>query len=85
MGGGPIGRIGLVEGAAIRLTASDPGAARWQDRLDRPWGWIAGGCHANRDTVAGLERAGFTLTSLRRFPWGPPSPSRPHVSGAAVP
>lgn len=67
------------------VRSTDPGAARWQDRLDRPWGWIAGGCHANRDTVAGLERAGFTLTSLRRFPWGPPSPSRPHVSGAAVP
>jgi ubiquinone/menaquinone biosynthesis C-methylase UbiE len=24
--------------------------ARWQDRLERPWRWIAGGCHPNRDT-----------------------------------
>lgn len=24
--------------------------ARWQDRLERPWGAVAGGCHPNRDT-----------------------------------
>jgi ubiquinone/menaquinone biosynthesis C-methylase UbiE len=24
--------------------------ARWQDRLERPWGWCAGGCHPNRNT-----------------------------------
>ena len=24
--------------------------ARWQDRLERPWGWFLGGCHPNRDT-----------------------------------
>jgi ubiquinone/menaquinone biosynthesis C-methylase UbiE len=24
--------------------------ARWQDRLERPWGWFVGGCHPNRDT-----------------------------------
>jgi ubiquinone/menaquinone biosynthesis C-methylase UbiE len=24
--------------------------ARWQDRLERPWGWVGGGCHPNRDT-----------------------------------
>ena len=57
--------------------------ARWQDRLRRPWGWVAGGCHPNRDTVANLEAAGFRIETLRRFPWGPPSPARPHVSGSA--
>jgi hypothetical protein len=25
--------------------------ARWQDRLERPWGVIAAGCHPNRDTA----------------------------------
>ena len=24
--------------------------ARWQDRLERPWGFFLGGCHPNRDT-----------------------------------
>ncbi len=24
--------------------------ARWQDRLERPWGRLGGGCHPNRDT-----------------------------------
>jgi ubiquinone/menaquinone biosynthesis C-methylase UbiE len=24
--------------------------ARWQDRLERPWGWFLGGCHPNRHT-----------------------------------
>jgi ubiquinone/menaquinone biosynthesis C-methylase UbiE len=66
------------------VRSQDPRAGRWQDRLDRPWGWIAGGCHPNRDTVANIERAGFTVTELRRFAWGPPSPGRPHVRGTAV-
>ena len=61
-----------------------PGHARWQDRLDRPWGWVAGGCHANRDTVAAIEGAGFEIGRLERFPYGPPSPARPHATGAAV-
>jgi ubiquinone/menaquinone biosynthesis C-methylase UbiE len=25
--------------------------ARWQDRLERPWGVLAAGCHPNRDTA----------------------------------
>jgi ubiquinone/menaquinone biosynthesis C-methylase UbiE len=40
--------------------------ARWQDRLERPWGWVAGGCHPNRDTTATLEAAGFDTGSLVR-------------------
>ncbi|HEU0023285.1 MAG TPA: class I SAM-dependent methyltransferase [Thermoleophilaceae bacterium] len=24
--------------------------AGWQDRVERPWAWVAGGCHPNRDT-----------------------------------
>jgi len=76
----PGGRLLFFE----HVRSTDPSAARWQDRLDRPWGWVAGGCHPNRDTVANIERAGFEVTLLRRFPWGPPSPGRPHVRGAAV-
>jgi ubiquinone/menaquinone biosynthesis C-methylase UbiE len=77
----------LKPGAALlffeHVRSTDPKHARWQDRLERPWGWVAGGCHPNRDTVANLERAGFRIESLERFPWGPSSPARPHVSGAA--
>jgi SAM-dependent methyltransferase len=39
--------------------APDAGVRRWQDRLDRPWGAIAGGCHLNRDIPALLEAGGF--------------------------
>jgi ubiquinone/menaquinone biosynthesis C-methylase UbiE len=38
---------------------------RWQDRLERPWGWFAGGCHPNRDTAATLRAAGFDVTGLQ--------------------
>ena len=50
--------------------------ARWQDRLARPWGWIAGGCHPNRPTAETLAVGGLELESLHRenFPntaWTP--------------
>ena len=54
----PGGRLLFLE----HVRAPDAsGLVRWQDRLERPWGWIAGGCHPNRDTVAaagGLAAAG---------------------------
>ncbi|MFL5796988.1 MAG: class I SAM-dependent methyltransferase [Actinomycetota bacterium] len=66
------------------VRSENPTHARWQDRLERPWGWVAAGCHPNRDTVAAVERAGFRIASLRRFPFGPLQPARPHVSGTAT-
>jgi ubiquinone/menaquinone biosynthesis C-methylase UbiE len=36
----------------------------WQDRLRRPWGWVAGGCHPNRNTAATLAAAGFDTSGL---------------------
>jgi SAM-dependent methyltransferase len=57
---------------------------RWQDRLERPWGFVAGGCHPNRDTVAAVESAGFAFERLDRFDFGPP-PVKPHVAGLARP
>lgn len=44
--------------------APDAGVRRWQDRLDRPWGAIAGGCHLNRDIPALLAAGGFTTREL---------------------
>jgi ubiquinone/menaquinone biosynthesis C-methylase UbiE len=61
---------------------------RWQDRLERPWGWIAGGCHPNRPTDRTLPAAGFELEHLSRgefpesawLPW-----VRPLIVGSARP
>ena len=76
----PGGRLRFYE----HVRAEDPRLARWQDRLERPWGWLVGGCHPNRDTVAAITAAGLRLVQLDRFdlPAMPP-PARPHVLGVA--
>ena len=40
--------------------------AWWQDRLERPWGLVAGGCHPNRATGDLLGEAGFHVERLER-------------------
>ena len=59
--------------------------SRWQDRLERPWGWFGGGCHPNRDTVAALEASPLSVESTDRgtMPKAPPL-VRPLVAGVAV-
>ena len=54
----PDGRLLLIE--HVRDPHS-PRFAGWQDRLERPWGWFAGGCHPNRDTTKTLAEAGFDV------------------------
>jgi SAM-dependent methyltransferase len=58
------------------VRGSTPRMVRWQRAADRTfWPRTFGGCHTARDTVAAIERAGFTLerqralqpTSLPRF------------------
>jgi hypothetical protein len=58
---------------------------RWQDRLERPWGWIAGGCHPNRDTVGSLDASALRVESVERgeMPKAPPL-VKPLVAGVAV-
>jgi len=76
----PGGRLRFYE----HVRASDPRLARWQDRLECPWGWLAGGCHPNRDTVAAITAAGLRLVQLNRFDLkAMPPPARPHVLGVA--
>jgi SAM-dependent methyltransferase len=59
--------------------------ARWQDRLERPWGWFAGGCHPNRDTLAAIRDAGFEMEQAEEFEFNPALVLvRPHASGSAV-
>jgi SAM-dependent methyltransferase len=66
------------------VRAEDPRLVRWQDRLERPWGWLAGGCHPNRDVVAAIAAAGFRVLELDRFDFQIMPPLvRPHVLGVA--
>jgi ubiquinone/menaquinone biosynthesis C-methylase UbiE len=78
----PTGRFVFLE----HVRADDPSLARWQDRLDRPWGWFAGGCHPNRRTLESIETAGFDVVELehRDLP-DIPRLVRPNVLGVAKP
>ncbi len=51
----PGGRLLYIE----HVRSSNPGLASWQDRLERPWGWITGGCHPNRDTASAIAASGL--------------------------
>jgi ubiquinone/menaquinone biosynthesis C-methylase UbiE len=77
----PGGRLLFIE--HVRADAS--GLVRWQDRLERPWGWIAGGCHPNRDTVGSLDASALRVESVEHgeMPKAPPL-VRPLVVGVAV-
>lgn len=58
----------LVPGGSMLFSehgrAPDAGVARWQDRLDRAWGYVAGGCHLNRAIPALITDAGFRMAAL---------------------
>jgi ubiquinone/menaquinone biosynthesis C-methylase UbiE len=43
------------------VRSHEPGLAKWQDRLESPWKFLADGCRCNRDTVAAISAAGFEL------------------------
>jgi ubiquinone/menaquinone biosynthesis C-methylase UbiE len=66
----PGGRLLFLE----HVRSPEPGLARWQDRLEKPWRFLGDGCHCNRDTVAAISTAGFELGELERpeFPKGVP-------------
>jgi ubiquinone/menaquinone biosynthesis C-methylase UbiE len=78
----------LVEGGRLlyleHVRSSRRGLARWQDWLERPWGFFAGGCHPNRATDQLLAGAGFWIDSLERdrLPKAPPL-VRPLIRGVA--
>ena len=61
------------------------GTERWQDRLDRPWGWMAGGCHPNRNTAALLERSDLHVDRLEHteMPGHVPPLVKPVIRGSA--
>ncbi len=69
------------------VRSADRRVARYQDRVDRLWPYVTGGCHCNRDTEAAIATAGFTLLRIRRFDFRPRRislPVTPHVIGIAL-
>lgn len=77
----PGGKLLFVE----HVRAQDPGLARWQDRLERPWHFLADGCHCNRDTVAAIEASPLTVEHVERGDLPKALPLvRPLVQGSAV-
>src|SRR5215211_6710507 len=76
----PGGRLLFIE--HVRAEGS---TARWQDRLERLWGWLFASCHPNRETLAAIEKAGFDMEALENFlPPDPLSFLQPHVQGSAT-
>jgi ubiquinone/menaquinone biosynthesis C-methylase UbiE len=58
----PGGRLLFIE----HVRAQEPGLARWQDRLERPWRFLGDGCHCNRDTLATIAASPLSLGDVRR-------------------
>lgn len=77
----PGGRLLFVE----HVRAEDASLVRWQDRLEKPWCFLADGCHCNRDTVAAIEASPLTVERVKRgrLPKAPPI-VRPLVHGSAT-
>jgi ubiquinone/menaquinone biosynthesis C-methylase UbiE len=77
----PGGRMLFLE----HVRAQDPGLARWQDRLEKPWRFVGDGCHCNRDTVATIEASPLRLEEVEHdsLPKSPPI-TRPLARGSAV-
>lgn len=72
----PGGQLLLME----HVRATDEALAGWQDRFERPWSWLNGGCRPNRRTVEAIQAAGFRIEGLERYGF----PAVPHVQGVAV-
>ena len=59
-------------------------AALWQRADDSGiYPWLAGGCHAARDTEAAIRAAGFEIEHCRRFPFKGGPVTAPHIIGVA--
>jgi ubiquinone/menaquinone biosynthesis C-methylase UbiE len=77
----PGGRLLFIE----HVRSEDPERARWQDRLEKPWRFIADGCHCNRDTEANLRASAFAVESVEHGKMPKAMPIvRPLIRGTAV-
>jgi SAM-dependent methyltransferase len=77
----PGGRLLFIE----HVRSDDPDRARWQDRLEKPWRFMADGCHCNRDTEATLAASAFEIETIEygKLPKAMPI-VRPLIRGTAV-
>lgn len=67
------------------VRSREDGLAKWQDRLESPWRFLADGCHCNRDTVAAIDAAGFELGQIEEGELQKLPPLvRPLVTGSAT-
>lgn len=85
---GEIARVLRPGGSLLfieHVRAEDPRLARWQDRLERPWGVVSMGCHPNRATRERIEAGGLAIEAIEAgdLPKSPPL-VRPMISGRAV-
>jgi ubiquinone/menaquinone biosynthesis C-methylase UbiE len=77
----PGGRFVFLE----HVRSDDAQLARRQDRWERPWGWIAGGCHPNRRTLETIDAAGFQIRELEHKELTEvPALVQPNILGIAV-
>ena len=76
----PGGRFIFME----HVRATDPGLAKWQDRLHPLWVRFGHGCHCNRPTYESIEASQLSIESHRRgrIPKAPPI-VRPLLTGVA--
>jgi SAM-dependent methyltransferase len=69
------------------VAAHSRGLARLQRTVDKLfWPRVGGGCHTHRDTAGAIERSGFAIEEIRRFPFRVcilAAPVTPHVLGRA--
>lgn len=77
----PGGRMLFCE----HVLSEDPGRARWQKRLHRPWRFIGAGCNCNRDTLAAIGASPLEVDHAEhgRLPKAAPI-VRPLVWGSAT-
>jgi hypothetical protein len=67
------------------VRAEDASSARWQDRLEKPWRFVADGCHCNRNTEATLRASSFKVESIEHTKMPKASPIvRPLIRGTAI-
>jgi SAM-dependent methyltransferase len=77
----PGGRLLFIE----HVRAADASSARWQDRFEKPWRFVADGCHCNRDTEANLRASPFKVESIDHTKMPKAAPIvRPLIRGTAV-
>lgn len=78
----------LVEGGELlfieHVRSHSKRLARFQDLIERPWGFFAGGCHPNRATDQALANGGFWIERLDRGQLPKAlRPMRPMILGVA--